>query len=117
MLFKTNSEFYTPDFTQANADLDELVRLSGLCGFNLFEFLRLFSEAGAPTFCCEVYNEPTEGASGGVVRYKLSEGLHAVLTAFRTRNLDQGDIEMGFGTRSACATGDGASSGHAVISR
>lgn len=85
-------ESFEPDFSQSNADMDELGRLSKLHGFNLFEYLRLLSEAGAPTLCCEINEEPAIAAGCRIVRYKLSEGLQVVLAALRARNLDPDEV-------------------------
>ena len=107
---------FDPDFSQANTSLDELVALSNSHGFNLFEFLRLFSEAGAPTFVCEVDNEPTITTGRRIVRYKLSEGLVVVLKALRTRNVNENDVKIGPGMGGSCSPRDGSSPGHFVTS-
>src|SRR5665213_2729434 len=105
---------FVPDFTAANADLDELTALARLHRFDLFKFLSLFSEAGAPTFCCEVNDEPAIATGRRIVRYKLSDGLLAVLQALRARHVDEDHIEVGPGAGRASA-GRGPSS-HLVTS-
>ena len=82
-----------PDFSTANADLDELKYLSRLHGFDLFEFLRRLSEAGAPALTCKVDHVPTEGACGRIAQYKLSEALLTVLSALRARHVDMDEVE------------------------
>lgn len=80
------------DFSQSNADMGDLIRLSTLSGFDLFVYLRLLSEASAPTICCEV-DDSSAGTTGArIVRYKLSEGLQVILTALRARNLNVNEV-------------------------
>jgi hypothetical protein len=74
-----------PDFAAANADMDELIRLSAICRFDLFVFLRLLSEAGAPILCCEVDPEFAIPADRRIARYKLSEALRMILSALRAQ--------------------------------
>lgn len=84
---------FTPDFESANRDLDELTSLSRLCNFDLFEFMRLLSEAAAPVMTCEVDDAPAIATGSSVARYKLSEALLVILSALRARNLDGDKIE------------------------
>lgn len=94
---------YIPDFSEANRDLDELVGLSLRSRFDLFEFLRLLSEAGAPTLCCEVDNGPASSTGCRVVRYQLGEGPKVLLTALGAKDLDSDEIGCGSSRGSALA--------------
>jgi hypothetical protein len=82
-----------PDFTRCNDDLDELIELSVSRGFDLFEFLRLLSEAGFPTLCCEVDYDATDNAFNAVCVYQLSEPVLRLLAALRTGDLNADEIE------------------------
>ena len=84
---------FTPDFSQSNADMAELVRLSQLCGFDLFVYLRLLSEAGAPTLCGHVDDGTAVTTGGCVVRYQLCEGLQIILAALRARNGQANEVK------------------------
>jgi hypothetical protein len=81
-----------PDFSNANADLDALVLLSSLFDFDLFEFIRLLSNAGAPVMTCNINDAPAGSAGGRVVVYQLSEALQSVLAALRARNGNASEI-------------------------
>lgn len=94
------AEPFEPDFSRSDADMAELMRLSKLYRFDLFSYLRLLSEAGAPTLSADVDDVPAIPARGRVVRYQLSEGLGVILTALRARNLDTDEIETG--SREGC---------------
>src|SRR5271169_2120876 len=71
------------DFSAVGPQLNELVHLSAIRGFNLFEGLRLLSEAGLPTLCCKIDNGAAKAACDGVVRYQLSDRLLELLSALR----------------------------------
>jgi hypothetical protein len=81
-----------PDFTSANADLDELVAAAGRRGFDLFEYLRLFSEAGAPVFTCEIDHEAACPAGHFVAVYQLNKALKVVTAALRASNVDAREV-------------------------
>jgi hypothetical protein len=68
------------------------MRLAALYAFDLFGYLKLLSEAGAPTFCCEINDEPAIPTSRRIARYKLSEALTVILAALRARNLNSDEI-------------------------
>ena len=99
---------YIPDFSESNRDLSELVALSLRHRFDLFEYLRLLSEAGAPSICCEVDSSTAGSAGSRIVRYKLSEGLLVILAALRARNLNHDEIRGS--ARSGGAVSSAASS-------
>lgn len=82
-----------PDFSSAHEGMEELVHLSAVHRFDLFEALRLLSQAGAPTFCCEI--------DDSIIRYQLSERLKALLSALRAENLNADEIERAVRFRSA----------------
>lgn len=88
-----------PDFSQSNAEMRELRALSDLYLFDLHEFLRLLSEAGAPTLSAYVDDKATDAAGRTIVRYQLSEGLRTVLLALRARHLDANKVEGRAGDR------------------
>lgn len=85
------------DFSSANRDLDEIVELAAPLDFDLFEFLRLLSEEGLPTFTCEVDEVAAKGTSRRVARYQLSQELAGLLATLRTRNLDADEIKGSLG--------------------
>src|ERR1700726_1354475 len=94
---------YEPDFQEANAELDELIGLANDRTFDLFEFLRLFSEAGAPVFTCKVDDEAAGTTNSRIVRYQLSEGLRVILAALRTQDRN-GDMIQHRSDRSDAGT-------------
>ena len=87
-----------PDFSSAHEGMEELVHLSAVHRFDLFEALRLLSQAGAPTFCCDI-DDSTTGHR--IIRYQLSERLKALLSALRAENLNADEIERAVRFRSA----------------
>ena len=84
-----------PDFLQSDADMQELRQLAGSNRLDLFELLRLLSDAGLPVLVCQVDDRMTKEAFGRVARYKLCETLQAVLSALRARNLNADEVESG----------------------
>lgn len=90
-----------PDFSSAHEGMEELVHLSAVHRFDLFEALRLLSQAGAPTFCCEIDDSTTIAAGRRIIRYQLSERLKALLSALRAENLNADEIERAVRFRSA----------------
>jgi hypothetical protein len=92
-----------PDFSECNLEMKELMRLSRFAGFDLFSLLRLFSEAGAPTFCAQIDDGTAPSTGRRVIHYKLSEGLRVILSALRARNIDPYKIESSAGGGSAIA--------------
>lgn len=100
------SRAYEVDFSEANADLAELIRLSASRRFDLFSYLRLLSEAGAPTFCADVNDVAAITTGCRVVHYKLSEGLKVILTALRAWHFDSDKVKRATsvkGSRAAAA--------------
>jgi hypothetical protein len=89
------------DFSQSNADMRELVQLANLSGWNLFEYLRLLSEAGAPVLRCQVDEATAMATERRIGRYQLSEALLVVLAAMRARHLNQNNVESAASDRSA----------------
>jgi hypothetical protein len=100
-LFDSEGIAMIPDFRQANADLRSLTRLTALYRFDLYEYLRLLSEAGAPLFCADVDDISAVTARRAVVHYKLSDGLLVVLAAFRARKLNYHKVKRRSGAFSA----------------
>jgi hypothetical protein len=88
-----------PDFTECNRHLDELIALSAACGLDLFSFIRLLCEAGAPALCAQVNDIFAISAGQRVVRYPLSDGLKVVLSALRARNIHTHKIKSRSGVR------------------
>lgn len=88
------------------AELRELVALSALEAtgmHDLFEDIRLLSEAGLPSFCAEVDSSPPVATGGLFFRHKLADRLGARLSALRARHINSGKVE-------------GSSGGHGVPS-
>lgn len=83
------------DFSSANRELDEIVKLSASLDFDLFEFLRLLSEEGLPTFTCEVDDVATRATRRRVARYELCQKLKMLLSTLRARNRDADEIKGG----------------------
>ena len=94
MIARTIAEL-EPDFSKSDRDMDDLIRLASAHRFDFFEFLRLISEAGAPTLSCEVDQIAAVRTGRRIVRYKLGEGLQVILTALRARNLNTDKVECG----------------------
>ena len=76
-------------------DLLELYELSRVCAFDLFEYLRLLSEAGASAVICKVDEVPAIDTGRRVARYQLSEALLVILAALRARQRVHGGVESG----------------------
>lgn len=89
------------DFSAVGPQVNELIHLSAVRGFDLFEGLRLLSEAGLPTLCCKVDNGTAKATRDGVVHYQLSDRLLELLSALRVGafHFDANKIESapGFG--------------------
>lgn len=92
-----------PEFSQANADMADLIRLAKLYGFALFEYMSLLSDVGAPALCCQVDDVPTTVTGGRVAHYKLSEALRVILTALRAGNFGVGQVKLSASRRRAFA--------------
>jgi hypothetical protein len=72
------------DNAQALAELDELTALSKLgAGFDLFEFLRLLTQAGLSPFVLEVDRSAAVATGDVVQRHHLSEPMKGLLAALR----------------------------------
>lgn len=87
------SEIEEESRAQAHADLRELIALSKLFKFNLYEVCRLFSQLRLPPFSSEIDEVATIATGRRVVRYKLAEWLAIPLAALRTFEVGVNEIE------------------------
>jgi hypothetical protein len=84
-----------PDMDEALVDLEELINLSKLSGFDLFgEFQRL-ADSGTPHLVAQADDKGAPVTGRLVVRYKLAERLQACMAALRTLYGDSSGIKSG----------------------
>jgi hypothetical protein len=98
-----------PDFSEANRDLDELVRLSRAQFFDLHGFLLLISEAGFPTFAVKTDEAAAVTAPGSVIYYQIGKPLQVLLAAMRAGDFDPNEVQnspgrFGLGSQEALAS-------------
>jgi hypothetical protein len=70
---------------QALTDFKELRELSALQFFDLYSFLREFSDTVASVLCVEVDSLSAIGTGGRIARYKLADPLLVCLAALRAK--------------------------------
>jgi hypothetical protein len=93
---------YVPD----GGGLEELRELRTLASaqvFDLFEFLRLVSDAGFPVF--EIKHLSASGAARIVVSYQLNNIVQALLVALRARDSHSAEVEGRSGQRGSLSGG------------
>jgi len=80
---------YAPD--TSHEQLAELTELARVAGFDLFQYIKLLSDAGAPVFRCEIDTETASATGDVIATYKLSEALVVIMTALRAKNVNPRD--------------------------
>ena len=81
---------YAPD--TSHEQLAELTELARVTGFDLFQYIKLLSDAGAPVFRCEIDTETASATGDVIATYKLSEALIVIMTALRAKNVNPREV-------------------------
>lgn len=81
---------YAPD--TSHEQLAELTELARVTGFDLFQYIKLLSDAGAPVFRCEIDPETASATGDMIATYKLSEALVVIMTALRAKNVNPRNV-------------------------